>query len=79
VGGVAKEAGNEALSSSLGAVSSIILVHGVENVIAFRAYTILATTKTAGKYSCPTFRRKISPPSSGSKDKLRELGFPHAF
>jgi hypothetical protein len=45
-----KEAGNEDLSSSLGAVSSIILVHGVENVIAFRAYTMLATTKTVGKY-----------------------------
>jgi hypothetical protein len=28
-GGVAKETGNEALSSSLVAVSSIILVHGV--------------------------------------------------
>jgi hypothetical protein len=29
VEGVAKETGNEALSSSLGAVSSIILAHGV--------------------------------------------------
>jgi hypothetical protein len=50
VEGAAKEAGNEALSSPLGAVSSIILVRGVEDVIAFRACTMLATTNTAGKY-----------------------------
>jgi hypothetical protein len=47
VKGVAKETGNEALSSSLGAVSSIILVHGVleRYIIRISAKTPVISTK----------------------------------
>jgi ribosomal protein L32E len=47
---VTKETRNEALSPSPAPVSSIILVHNVKNVIAFREHTNLATTKIAGNY-----------------------------
>jgi hypothetical protein len=52
VKGVAKQTGNEELSSSLGAVSSIILVHGVDFSLYGRHLPVRTTAIKINENKC---------------------------